>query len=240
MQNYLSINLITGFFIILLSFFSVYSQEKNTPVVVQPGAPGKPAKVLPSDTSAKLSPFTKADVEFMQGMIHHHAQAVEMAALMKDRTKNKKLLLFGSRISHTQAEEIKLMKRWLLIRGQKTSMQMPMVDMEKSGKMEMSKHKNHKEKMKMSEHANHQMLMPGMLTPKQMKALAKAKGKKFDNLFLAGMIQHHEGALVMVADLFNSSGAGQDAEIFTFANDVDSTQRAEIRLMNNMLKEKTN
>jgi uncharacterized protein (DUF305 family) len=82
-------------------------------------------------------------------------------------------------------------------------------------------------------------LMPGMLTPKQMKALEQATGPAFDHLFLTGMIQHHTGALVMVEDLFNTPGAGQDAVLFDFATDVDNTQRAEIRIMQNMLlKEK--
>lgn len=84
------------------------------------------------------------------------------------------------------------------------------------------------------------MLMPGMLTPEQMEALRKGKGKEFDHLFLVGMIQHHNGALTMVKDLFNTAGAGQDAEIFNFATDADNTQRAEIRIMEGMLKkEKT-
>ncbi len=205
-----------------LPVFAQQVDSKDSSVVVQPGAPGDATKVLPSTTSAKLPPITKADVEFMQGMIHHHAQAVEMVALMKSRTKNKKLLLLGTRISQTQAEEIKFMKRWLVVRGQKTSMQMPKMD-----KMDMSKHKQHQ-----------MMMMPGMLTPKQMKDLANAKDAEFDRLFLTGMIQHHEGALVMVDELFKTRGAGQDAEMFTFATEIDSTQRTEIRLMQTMLKEK--
>ena len=82
-------------------------------------------------------------------------------------------------------------------------------------------------------------LMPGMLTPKQMEALKKAKGAKFDQLFLTGMIQHHNGALIMVKDLFDTAGSGQDAELFNFATDVDSGQRAEIRIMQTMLREKS-
>jgi len=81
-------------------------------------------------------------------------------------------------------------------------------------------------------------LMPGMLTPQQMEALRKAKGAEFDRLFLAGMIQHHNGALIMVKDLFDTAGAGQDAEIFNFATDADNTQRAEIRIMQAMLEKK--
>jgi uncharacterized protein (DUF305 family) len=86
--------------------------------------------------------------------------------------------------------------------------------------------------------SSHSMLMPGMLSPKQMAALRKAKGEQFDHLFLTGMIQHHNGALTMVKDLFDSAGAGQDAELFNFATDVDSGQRAEIRIMQTMLGEK--
>jgi uncharacterized protein (DUF305 family) len=91
--------------------------------------------------------------------------------------------------------------------------------------------------MDMSKH-QHYMLMPGMLTQEQMDALKKAKGKEFDRLFLAGMIQHHKGALAMVDELFNTAGAGQDSELFNFATDVDNGQRAEIRAMETMLGEK--
>lgn len=159
----------------------------------------------------------------MQGMIMHHAQAVEMTALIESRTTNKDLRLLGARISHSQAEEIKFMKRWLASRGEPT--QLPMAQM--SG-MDMPG-------MDMS---GHQMLMPGMLTPRQMEALRNAKGAEFDRLFLTGMIQHHGGALTMVKDLFDTAGAGQDAELFNFATDVDSGQRAEIRIMQTMLGEK--
>ena len=198
--------------------------DPKAPVVVQPGAPGQPTKTLPPSSRASLPPASHKDVEFMQGMIMHHAQAVEMTALIESHTENKDLRLLGSRISHSQAEEIKFMKRWLETRGEPTSMPMkPMPGMEMPG-MDMSKH---------------QMLMPGMLTAKQMDALREARGKDFDHLFLTGMIQHHNGALIMVKDLFDSAGAGQDAELFNFATDVDSGQRAEIRIMQTMLGEKT-
>jgi uncharacterized protein (DUF305 family) len=78
--------------------------------------------------------------------------------------------------------------------------------------------------------------MPGMLTVKQMEALREAKGAEFDRLFLTGMIQHHNGALIMVKDLFDTAGAGQDADLFNFATDADNTQRAEIRIMQGMLE----
>ena len=154
----------------------------------------------------------------MQGMIMHHAQAVEMTALIESHTENKDLRLLGARISHSQSEEIRFMKRWLAARGEPT--ELPMPDM---AGMDMSKH---------------EMLMPGMLTAKQMEALRQARGAEFDRLFLTGMIQHHSGALIMVKDLYDSAGAGQDAELFNFTTDVDSGQRAEIRIMQNMLGEK--
>jgi uncharacterized protein (DUF305 family) len=96
-------------------------------------------------------------------------------------------------------------------------------------RMDMSSHA-------MSDSGSHSKLMPGMLTAKQMEALRQAKSEEFDRLFLTGMIQHHNGALIMVKDLFETAGAGQDAELFNFATDVDSGQRAEIRVMEKMLK----
>ncbi|MGA8036601.1 MAG: DUF305 domain-containing protein [Candidatus Acidiferrales bacterium] len=152
----------------------------------------------------------------MQGMIMHHSQAVEMTALIPTHTQNKELEELGERISSSQSDEIKLMKRWLAARGESTSMPMDgMADMGASG---------------------HSMaLMPGMLTAEQMDALRKAKGPEFDHLFLTGMIQHHNGALVMVKELFDTAGAGQDADLFDFATDADNTQRAEIKIMQSML-----
>jgi len=188
------------------------------PVVVQPGAPGQPTRKLPPSTRATLPPPSPADVQFMQGMIMHHAQAVEMTALIESHTANKDLRSLGARISHTQSDEIEFMKRWLKARGEPISPPMPAMT---------GTHMSH-----------HEMLMPGMLTAKQMEALRKAKGAEFDQLFLRGMIQHHNGALIMVKELFDTAGAGQDAETFSFATDVDSGQRAEIRIMQNMLEGK--
>ena len=159
----------------------------------------------------------------MQGMIMHHAQAVEMTALIESHTENKDIRLLGARISQSQSDEINFMKRWLEVRGEPVSPPMPrMPGMDMPGH-EMPNHHNH---------------MPGMLTVKQMDALRKAKSAEFDRLFLAGMIQHHNGALIMVKDLFDTAGAGQDAELFNFATDVDSGQRAEIKIMQTMLGKK--
>jgi uncharacterized protein (DUF305 family) len=155
----------------------------------------------------------------MQGMIMHHAQAVEMTALIESHTENKDLRSLGARISASQSDEITFMKRWLASRGQPVPKAMP---------DQHHMHMSHGSKM----------LMPGMLTAEQMEALSKASGEEFDRLFLTGMIQHHGGALTMVKDLFNTAGAGQDAELFNFATDVDSGQRAEIRVMERLLEKK--
>jgi uncharacterized protein (DUF305 family) len=206
-----------------LIYLSVYAQQgaPQQPVIVQPGAPGQPTRTLPASTRATLPPMSPADVEFMQHMIVHHAQAVEMTALIDSHTQNKELRSLGARISRSQADEIKFMKRWLTARGAPTSM--PMHEMHNMPGMDMSKH---------------EMLMPGMLTAAQMDALKKANGAEFDRLFLTGMIQHHKGALMMVKDLFDTAGAGQDAELFNFVTDVDTGQRAEIKIMQTMLGEK--
>jgi len=191
---------------------------QDSPAVVQPGAPGEPTRTLPADTHATLPPLGAADVLFMQGMIMHHSQAVEMTALIESHTENKGVRMLGAKISSSQADEIRMMRRWLAVRGQATSMTMPgMPDMGLDGKP--------------------MAPMPGMLTPEQMTALRRAKGAEFDRLFLTGMIQHHGGALVMVKDLFDTAGAAQDAEIFDFVTEVDNGQRAEIKIMQKMLEE---
>jgi uncharacterized protein (DUF305 family) len=206
-----------GFF---CSSAHAHQTDPTKPVVVQPGAPGKPSTTLPPSTRATLPPRSQADVEFMQGMIMHHSQAVEMTALIVSHTENKELRLLGARISSSQSDEIRFMRRWLATRGESV----PMAKPDMPG-MDMSR-----EPM---------ALMPGMLTPEQMEALRKAKGAEFDRLFLTGMIQHHNGALIMVKDLFDTAGAGQDADLFNFATDVDSGQRAEIRIMQGMLEKKS-
>jgi uncharacterized protein (DUF305 family) len=198
------------------STFAQQSSAPPAPSVVQPGAPGQPTKTLPANTSGASPVWTQGDVTFMQGMIMHHSQAVEMTALIHSHTQNKALWELGDKITSSQSDEISLMKRWLAARGEATSMEMAdMPGMDASGKT--------------------MALMPGMLTPEQMQALRDAKGAEFDRLFLEGMIQHHGGALTMVKDLFNTPGAGQDADLFDFATDADNTQRAEIKIMQSML-----
>jgi uncharacterized protein (DUF305 family) len=195
--------------------------------IVQPGAPGHSNKTLtPETASAAPRKPSEADIQFMQGMIMHHSQAVEMTELLRTRSKDKEVQALGKRISISQTDEMAYMKQWLTDRGEPISahgsMDMAGMDMAGMDHMDMGS----------------MPMMPGMLTPAQMKALAAATGPEFDHLFLTGMIQHHTGALTMVKDLFKSPGAGQDPQLFDFASDVDNTQQAEIDIMRHMLKEK--
>ena len=168
--------------------------------------------MITADKATDLSQieYTGADIKFMQGMIGHHEQAVEMVALIPARTGRDDIRLLGKRIDLSQVDEISMMKHWLAVRGQQVPGENAL-------------------------HMHGAMLMPGMLTPDEMTRLAAAKGTEFDRLFLEGMIKHHEGALAMVHDLFATPGAGQDIEIFAFASDVDADQRMEIDRMGAML-----
>jgi uncharacterized protein (DUF305 family) len=190
----------------------VTQANPSRPALVQPGAPGEPVRAITAEKAIDLSgvEHTPADVKFMQGMIGHHAQAVEMVALLRSRTERREMQLLGQRIDLSQADEIKMMQEWLRGRGQ--SLPDP--------------------------HAHHiagAMLMPGMLTPEDMARLAQAKGAEFDRLFLTLMIKHHIGALTMVEELFATAGAAQESEIFAFASDVVADQRMEIDRMGAML-----
>jgi uncharacterized protein (DUF305 family) len=205
-------------------------QPENSVPLIMPGAPGKPDKILAPGSTAGTGQQgpTEADVKFMQGMIMHHTQAVEMVALMPGRTTNPQLMEFGKRISISQTDEINWMKRWLTNRNKPISEMGDMAGMNMGGMSGMAGMGG----MEMP-------LMPGMLTTEQMDALRKAKGAAFDHLFLTGMIQHHTGALTMVTDLFNTPSAGQDPQLFDFTADVSSTQEGEINAMQDMLaKEK--
>lgn len=188
--------------------------QQDAPIV-QPGAPGDSTRVLSAESAAVLprATFNESDVKFMQGMIGHHSQAVEMVDLLKTRSTDEGLRKLAQRIEVSQNDEITWMKNWLKDRGQEVP----------------------------GPHAMHMhgaTLMPGMLGADEMQQLAAAKGVEFDRLFLTGMIKHHGGALTMVQDLFLSRGAGQEAEVYAFASDVDADQRMEINRMAAMLKER--
>ncbi len=205
------------------------SGMSSGPVIVQPGAPGQDNKTLtPANARGEKRPPSPADIEFMQGMIMHHHQAVEMTELLKTRSQDPEVRDLGKKIDVSQTDEMRWMKQWLTDRGLPITAPMPGMDM--SG-MDMSG-------MDMSGMDMSSMMppMPGMLTKAQMDALRKASGAEFDHLFLTGMIQHHTGALTMVKQLFQNPGAGQDPQLFDFASDVDNTQQAEIDIMRHMLR----
>jgi uncharacterized protein (DUF305 family) len=189
----------------------------------QPGlsgvGPAQPtAQSIPMEqvTSADPSSYTRADVDFMQGMIAHHAQAIVMTGMVSGRSSRPDVQLLARRIDMSQAEEIEIMQRWLSERGE----EVPSPD---------DAHAHHG-------HHGHATLMPGMLTEEELARLAASRGPEFDRLFLEYMIRHHEGALVMVEELF-ASGGGQDSEMFQFASHVDGDQRIEISRMHRMLGE---
>jgi uncharacterized protein (DUF305 family) len=167
-------------------------------------------------TAAVATAQHPADVSFMQGMIGHHAQAVQMTALVGERTRNPQLRTLAERITVSQRDEIDIMSRWL------TEHKQPVPA---TGEHAMHSGTGHPDG-----HA-----MPGMLSPAQMDSLTTAREGDFDRRFLQYMIQHHEGALVMVADLLKMNGAARDPMIFQFASDVDTDQRAEIRRMRALL-----
>ena len=184
----------------------------GTPIL-QPGAPGEATKTISAEAATDLSKVgaTEADIKFMQGMIGHHAQAVEMVELLNQNSADPNMKKLGLRIKMSQDDEMKMMRRWLADHGAAIP----------------------------GPHSHHEPggFMPGMLTQEEMDQLAAAKGKEFDRLFLRGMIKHHGGAIKMVEDLFATPGAAQENGIFAFASDVDSDQRMEIDRMGLMLKE---
>jgi uncharacterized protein (DUF305 family) len=179
------------------------------PRIVRPGAPGEPSRVVGSGPTTAIR-YTDADVRFMQGMIGHHAQALEMTALLRTRSQRDAMKLLAQRIDVSQTDEIRTMRQWLQARG----LEAPDAH---------------------AHHAPGAPLMPGMLTADEMATLAAANGTAFDRLFLQYMIRHHEGALVMVKELFASPGAGQDADVNAFASDVEADQAMEIGRMRAML-----
>jgi uncharacterized protein (DUF305 family) len=186
----------------------------QAPAIVQPGAPGQASTVVASVPAFHDNNFIDADVKFMQGMIHHHNQALQMVAMIPTHSGSVQLADMGKKIQISQSGEIQAMKGWLTDRHQELPMIMP-------------------DGSAMMGHAD-MAAMPGMLTPEQMKALDAARGATFDELFLTGMIQHHKGALKMVADL-RAAGGAKEPNIGDFTNQVDNDQRMEIVRMYGLL-----
>jgi uncharacterized protein (DUF305 family) len=184
-----------------------------------PGSPkGSPVESVEFDKIRY--PFTTADVQFMQGMIAHHSQAVIMANWAPTHGASQSVRTFCGRIAMAQTAEIELMQNWLRDRNQVVPD--PNAHHDMAG-------------MDMPGMAMNDSLMPGMLSPEQMKQLDAARGPEFDRLFLIFMIQHHTGAIKMVDKLFSSNGAGQDDTMFKFATDVNADQTTEIERMESML-----
>ncbi len=169
-------------------------------------------------------PYTAADIEFMSGMIMHHAQAVKMANWAASHDASKSLQIYCGRVAMAQTAEIGLMKQWLAERNQPV----PEID---TASADMMAHMN----MPGMAHDASMKMMPGMLSPAQMHQLDAARGVEFDRMFLIFMIQHHRGALQMVDTLFKTPGAAQDEIVFKFANDVQADQTTEIDRMQQML-----
>ena len=172
----------------------------------QPPAPAG----APAPAAARARGHVEADVQFVHGMIGHHQQALTMAAMAPTHGASERLQLLAKKIDLSQRDEIASMTAWLQARGLPAS---PAA----------------------AGHEHHAAHMPGMLTPEQLAQLDAARGPEFDRLFLTYMIQHHQGALTMVEQLFAAPGGGQEAELFQFASDVDADQRAEIHVMQQML-----
>jgi len=197
-----------------LVFLSLAPATQAQPPIVQPGAPGEPSRVISAADASDLAGirFTEGDVRFMQGMISHHAQALEMTELLAARTESDAMRQTARRIELSQEDEIEMMQDWLRERGQEVTA----ID---------------------AHHAPGAMRMPGMLTDEEMESLAAADGVAFDRLFLEGMIKHHRGALTMVENLLDQRGAAQDSQLFAFTSDITADQTAEINRMDAMLAE---
>ena len=203
----------------LLTFASGLAAQSVTPPASSQAAfaQGQAAAIAKARADSARYPYTAADVNFMSGMIHHHAQAIVMARLAPSHDAGPSVRTLCDRIINAQQDEITAMQRWLRDRNQAvteataTGMKMVMNGME------------------------HEMLMPGMLNDTQMKLLDAARGPAFDRLFLTDMIQHHRGAVSMVETLFGTQGAAQDETIFKVASDINVDQQTEIDRMQGML-----
>lgn len=181
------------------------------------GSPADLAGVAKARADSARHPYTEADIHFMSGMIHHHAQAIVMARWAPTHGASPSVRTLAARIINAQQDEIRTMQQWLRDRLQ------PVPEATPTG-MKM-----------MMNGVEHEMLMPGMLTEAQMKQLDQARGAEFDRLFLTFMIQHHRGAVSMVKELFESYGAAQDETVFKLASDVNADQTTEIARMQRML-----
>jgi uncharacterized protein (DUF305 family) len=219
------------------------STAEPGPRIFQPGAPGQATKEFSTDelNAVEGVTYVEADVRFMQMMIPHHAQALEMTDLVRMHATTDAVRQMALRMEISQRDEIALMQSWLRERGE--SVEWDGMDGEHGARGTDAAHAGHPmagEGMAMGDDAQVDSmdvaLMPGMLTPRQMEELENARGVEFDRLFLLYMIQHHQGAVDMVADLFMTSGAAQESTVFKFAEDVDADQTMEIARMQRVLE----
>jgi len=209
----------------LVSAGAVAAQEAP---IVQPGSPGQASRALTADEASRIadSRYSPDDVAFMRGMIHHHRQAIEMVALVKERTNTPDLVTAANRIAASQDDEIAFMEEWLSARGEPLAL---------SGDEAHGSHSAHAAHGGAAVAGSEEVPMKGLATPEQMAALAQASGAEFDRQFLSLMIAHHEGALAMVDDLLARPGSAYDPALYEFTGDVRNEQRAEINRMGAML-----
>lgn len=204
---------VTGFvFGNTLAGCSAATRQTTAPVAAR-----TPAEQARADSGR--APYTQADVRFMQGMIRHHAQAIVMAGWAPTHSAREDVKILAGRIAVSQKDEIAFMERWLRERHETV----PDIHHDMTGH-------------EMSTTGAMPDLMPGMLTPAQLSRLSFSTGAEFDRLFLTFMIQHHQGALTMVDQLFSSAGAAQEPYVFRFASDVEVDQNTEIERMRSMLR----
>jgi uncharacterized protein (DUF305 family) len=208
-----------GAALLVLASAAACSANKSLETAPRPAPTihGDPAAIANAKPDSTRFPYTEADVHFMSGMIGHHSQAIAMAKWAPTRAASQSIKTLTARIINAQQDEITLMSQWLRQHGQKVPEATSMgIKMNMDG-------------------MEHVMAMPGMLTEAQMKELEASSGKKFDELFLTFMIQHHQGALAMVKELFGTPGAGQDETTFKLASDINADQETEIARMQKML-----
>lgn len=198
--------------VVAAAILGAASQTLAQAPIVQPGAPGEPSRRISAEEAVDLASiqFSAADVKFMQGMITHHAQALEMTVLVNERTTREVMRRLAQRIELSQEDEIAMMQDWLRDRD----LEIP----------DLAAHHEHDAE-----------LMPGMATPEQMEELAQAEGPEFDALFLELMIEHHRGALTMVKNLLEQPGSAQDSVLYEFTADITADQSSEIERMDGML-----
>lgn len=197
---------------------------------VRPGAPGEPSRIVTAEEIRTEQEYTEADVDFVSGMMHHHAQALILAAMVPSRATHEAVLALAHRIQISQMDEIRTLAKWLSDRGEEVpeipGLAVP-VGPSPAGAVDHSAHAGHAGE-------GHES-MPGMLPPERLARLEASSGAEFDRLFVEAMIYHHQGALTMISDLLSQRGAGQEEGVFILASEIESDQTLEIIRMERLL-----